>query len=274
MALDPSRALNAWAGAFQALHPVGKVWARDPGLPLAQYLRGQASIWALTVATKTQLLLEVEAFPDTTTLMLPEWERAAGLPEACFQDTDQTVEGRRALLLRKLTTEGGQSRAYFTKLAADLGYPEAYIKEWTPFRCGRSGVGNPRWRTGSPLQRYYWQMYVGLSDVTYFRCGGGRVGRDPQARLRRAKALECLVRKWKPAHTEAIFLYQIAPPLYPVDVSWFRTGRSHVGRDPHAKINLYGVFQKPPPIQAAWFRLGRSHVGADPQARIARVVTH
>lgn len=274
MARDPAREVDAWTDAFAKLHPTGKVWARDPGLPLGEYLRGQASIWALSVSVKARLLLDVEAFPDTTTAMLPEWERAVGLPEDCYATAEQTIEGRRALLLRKLTTQGGQSRAYFIGLASDLGYPEARITEWTPFRCGYSGVGNPRWRTGSPLQRNVWRMHVGMSDVTYFRCGRGRVGRDPQARLRRAEALECLVRKWKPAHTDVIFTYTIAAPLYPTDVTWFRCGAGHVGRDPQARINTYGVYERPPPIQAAWFRCGKSRVGADPHARIARVVTH
>lgn len=274
MVLDPVGQVDAWMDAFAKLHPTGKVWSRDPSLPLGLYLRGQASIWALSVAAKARLLLDVEAFPDTTDAMLPDWERNVGLPEECWTTADQTVEGRRALLLRKLTAEGGQSRAYFIGLADDLGYPEARITEWTPFRCGASGVGNRKWRTGSPLQRYIWRMQVGFTDVQYFRCGAGRVGRDPQARLRRAKALECLVNKWKPAHTEVIFTYTIAPPLYPVDVTWFRTGAGHVGREPMARINNYGEYTRPPPIQAAWFRTGKAHVGADPQARIAKIVTH
>lgn len=278
MALDltprQTAQLDAYASAFAALMPTGKVWSRDRDHPLIQYLRGQASIWALNVVARASTLVEVEALPDTTTEMLTDWERVAGLPEECYDQVEQSPEARRSLLLAKLTSEGGQSPAYFVNLARSLGHPDARITEFSPFRAGRAHCGSSRFRTGAPDQRYVWRMHVGPSAVSWFRLGKSRCGSAGQAKIRRAAAVECMIRKLAPAHTTVIFTYSFPGPLYPKDIDYFRAGKSHAGIDPQARATAWGDFTDLAPLEVERFRTGRNRCGRDPQARRVTVVTH
>lgn len=122
-------------------------------------------------------------------------------------DLPATIPLRRQLVISRLIAEGGQSRQYFIDLATALGYPNVQIKEFSPFRAGRSRCGSTYWRTGTPHDRFVWAMFVGAAPVRYFRAGRGRAGRDPRAKISRAFLLECLVRRWAPGHTQVIFQY-------------------------------------------------------------------
>jgi uncharacterized protein YmfQ (DUF2313 family) len=57
--------------------------------------------------------------------------------------------------------------------------------------------------------RFYWTVDVGATRLTWFRVGtgGSQVGVDPHLRIALATDLECVLRRWKPAHTEVIFNY-------------------------------------------------------------------
>lgn len=133
-----------------------------------------------------------------------------GGARGCGIAVPDALADRQQLVVARLTAEGGQSRAYFIALAAALGYPTVQILEFSPVRAGRSRCGSGAWRIGSPLYRFFWRMRVGAAPVTWFRAGRGVCGRDPQARIARAALLECLVRRWKPAHTDVQFLYTIS----------------------------------------------------------------
>jgi uncharacterized protein YmfQ (DUF2313 family) len=45
--------------------------------------------------------------------------------------------------------------------------------------------------------------------LTWFRVGGsgGQTGVDPHLRIALATDLECLLRRWKPAHSDVVFDY-------------------------------------------------------------------
>jgi uncharacterized protein YmfQ (DUF2313 family) len=66
-----------------------------------------------------------------------------------------------------------------------------------------------RWEIGAPEMRFYWSVRVGGVRLTWFRCGwgGGQCGVDPHLRIAAATDLECLLQRWKPAHTEVLFDY-------------------------------------------------------------------
>ncbi|SER56716.1 Uncharacterized protein YmfQ in lambdoid prophage, DUF2313 family [Faunimonas pinastri] len=209
MTADPRRPGAEYAGALADLLPTGAAWPRDPDTLLMRVTGALSDYWG-TVDSRAHDLRDIEGFPDTTTEMLSRWEDVAGLPEECFTDVDQAVEQRRYLLRKKLVEEGGQSRAYFLQLANELGFPDATITEFSPFRAGRSRCGSPIWRVGSQKYRMFWTMHLGAVPVTYFRAGKSRAGRDALARFERATVLECLVGKWKPAHTLVRFTYSLA----------------------------------------------------------------
>lgn len=62
--------------------------------------------------------LLLEKFPYTALLNITDWERICGLSAT---DTT-TLQERRNAVVAKLRAIGGLSRAYFIKLAADMGY--------------------------------------------------------------------------------------------------------------------------------------------------------
>jgi uncharacterized protein YmfQ (DUF2313 family) len=173
--------------------------------------------------------------------LLPDWERNWGLPDPCYAEPT-TLSGRRSALVQRMTILGAQSRAFFISAAAYIGYTIS-ISEYRPFivgidRCGDNrqigdGSGTQRNQFGHPLinnfglpvelnqlseypymlgppeNRYYWTVHVGATRLTWFRFGydGGECGVDPHLLIGLATDLECLLRRWAPAHTFIIFDY-------------------------------------------------------------------
>lgn len=233
--IDPPRGQETFRDAWSHLLPNGRAWPRERDSVLMRVLLGLAGVWA-GVDARARILLYREALPDRTVDLLRDWERVAGLPDPCVPVTEiPTLDWRRERLVAQLTAQGGQSRRYFLAVAYRLGHLEARIDEFSPFRAGRSRCGSMLWRSGSPLMRFWWRFFVGPAGVTWFRAGKSRAGRDPQADIARAWALECLIRRWKPAHTEVLFTYRKLPDGA-FDLVWFRAGRSRAGRDPQADI--------------------------------------
>ena len=159
-------------------------------------------------------LLERESDPRLTIELLPDWERNWGLPDPCFGEA-LSIDDRHRLLLMKMTLLGSQSRDFFiTEVAKLLGYTIT-ISEYAPFMAGVSQVGDTRepplneyrWYIGPPEMRFYWTVHVGQTKLVWFRCGSGQAGVDPHLRIGLATDLECLLRRWKPAHTDIVFDY-------------------------------------------------------------------
>jgi uncharacterized protein YmfQ (DUF2313 family) len=212
-----------------ALLPVGEVWPRDPKSTLMRLVSALCDLvgrWAQRVGT----FLLIEAFPPTSLNLLSDWERVLGLPEPCITPPTTIAERQQQVAEKLARRPGGQSRAYFTGIAARLGYhetvPSPYqlpavlpvqvgrlvqisITEYRPFMFGVSRLGDPRWSFAPHEIRFVWKVNVPGTRVTWFRfgAGGGRLGRDPHSRIARAIDLECLLHKLKPAHTHLIFSY-------------------------------------------------------------------
>lgn len=208
------RSEDDFRDALAALLPVGRAWPRDPDTTLMRFLAGIAVSWADHDA-KAWTLLSRESDPRSTLWMLDSWERAFGLPDECVAEP-LAIADRQKALVEKMTSIGGQSRAFFLGVAAGLGYTIT-IREWAPFMVGVSRVGDTsdgeggeyRWQIGEPTMRFYWTVRVGAVRVTWFRVGGGggQVGVDPHVRIALATDLECLFNKYKPAHTQIVFDY-------------------------------------------------------------------
>ncbi len=146
------------------------------------------------------VLLMNEAFPDTTTQLLENWERVAGLPDECSELGD-TYEIRRLNLIAKLTSRGGQSRAYFIEIAAALGYTIT-ITEFHPFIVEYSAVEDPLY---DDTWYFAWQVNSALNTITWFRAGRSAAG-EPLRSWGNTR-LECIMEKYKPAHTIVQFAY-------------------------------------------------------------------
>jgi uncharacterized protein YmfQ (DUF2313 family) len=212
-----------YASALADLLPYGQAWPRWIDSVLMRVVSGLAQVWGYFDARAADLL-ETESDPRYTIELLPDWERNWGLPDPCFRQA-QTIDQRHALLILKMTLLGAQSRKFFITTAAWLGYT-IMISEFAPFMAGVSQCGDTRgmvnwndtpgqhpeileyrWYVGPPEQRFYWVVHVINAPLTWFRSSSGQAGVDPHLLIGYAYDLECLLRRWKPAHTDIVFDY-------------------------------------------------------------------
>lgn len=228
MALPPStpdryvrRSGEDYTQAFLQLLPQGQAWPRSLDSTLVKTCRGLSEYWGF-VDGRAGDLLERESDPRKTIELLPDWEKAWGLPDPCFPKAT-TIGERQRMLVLYMTWMGGQSRAYFTWLMEWLGFT-VNIKEFAPFMAGISQVGdtrqtkkdeagntvvdtnaNFRWYIGPPEMRFYWSVQVGTPSITWFRASSGQAGVDPHCRVGIPDDLQCLLDRWRPAHTDLVF---------------------------------------------------------------------
>lgn len=212
------RSGDDYAQALISLLPQGQAWPRDPGSTLIRAVTGLALYWGF-VDGRAGDLLETESDPRTTFELLPDWERAWGLPDPCYAEP-LTLHDRRVALLVRMTLLGGQSRQFFIDVAAALGYTIT-ISEYSPFMAGISNVGDTRtppldpaplvgdfrWYIGPPEMRFYWTVHITGARLTWFRATAGEAGVDHHLEIGLAKDLECLFDRWKPAHTQIVYDY-------------------------------------------------------------------
>jgi uncharacterized protein YmfQ (DUF2313 family) len=228
-----------YAEAMQALLPLGQAWPREVDSVLMRVVTGLTRIWG-DFEIRASKLLEMESDPRTTIELLPDWERNWGLPDPCYS-APQSIAERQLALVMRMTMEGGQSREFFIDIAAQIGYTIT-ISEFRPFfvamdRCGDNrtyGDGSdpmldewgkplvnprgvpladgelsewPNYGLGPAENRYYWTVHVDQAKLIWFRVTSGQCGVDPHLRIGIADDLECLLNRWKPAHTQIIFDY-------------------------------------------------------------------
>ena len=181
-----------------------------------QTVTGLSQIWGF-VDSRAADLLEIESDPRTTVELLPDWERAWGLPDPCYS-APQSIEARRKALVFKMTMLGSQSREFYEGMAEYIGY-EISITEYLPYMCGVSFCGDTRgefnpdspndwlWQLGPPEIRYYWTVHITGLGLTYFHTGISECGVDRLLSIATADDLECILDRLKPAHTEIVFDY-------------------------------------------------------------------
>lgn len=186
-----------YASALRQLLPPGPAMQFDGADVISAVLLALGDSYNAVHDRSCDLLREV--VPLTTVEMLPDWERVAGLPDDCAPETS-TIEARRKALLSRLGAQGGQSRDFYIQLAASLGFAIT-ITEYNPFVAGsRAGdaLSNDGWT-------FYWKVTAVTQTVFAFKAGLGAAG-EP-LRDWGNDILECVLNKWKPAHTIIIFDY-------------------------------------------------------------------
>ncbi len=183
---------------LQGLLPPGDL-AREPEAVLTRLLQAFADGLARTDALATGLIEEAD--PRTTVQLLPDWERVAGLPDICVGGETQTLQERHAWLVSRLTMRGGQSKAWFIDLAASLGYAIT-IDEFRPFICGLSGCGEQLAGDGAWT---VWRVHMPAAPIYWFVTGGSVCGEALGSQA--TSYVECLFKRYKPAHTTVLFTY-------------------------------------------------------------------
>lgn len=189
---------DQYAQHLDALLPQGLAWPRETDARMRDLTRGLAEEFSRVDARGDDLLQAV--LPDTTVEMLSDWERAAGLPDSCVPD-GQTLQERRNALLSRLAGTGGQSIAFFTELAAYLGFAIT-ITEFRPFRAGINRAGDAVYGED---WLFAWRINGPEVTIIEFRAGLSAAG-EPLRKWGN-ELLECVFNRIKPAHTILLFGY-------------------------------------------------------------------
>lgn len=198
----------AYRDQLQGLLPSGAAWR---GEMLGQLLHAFAEEPARLDGRAVALLEEAD--PLTALELLPDWERAVGLPDPCTPISD-SVRERQLAVARRLAGIGGQTRDFFVELAALVGL-EVEVEEFQPFAAG-SLAGDPAydddWRFAFAivvLPESLQAVGAARVDIAFFTAGQSSAG-DPLHSFG-STSLECVVSRARPAHSEVIFIYQFDP---------------------------------------------------------------
>lgn len=203
---------EAWRAQMLSLLPPGLAWPRDDDAQLGRVMGGFAEEFARIEGRAAQLL--DECHPISALEMLQDWERVLGLPDACVPVTGSIRERQMAAATR-FAAEGGQSIAYYTALAATLGF-QVEISEFHAFTADSDCTEmccDDDWS-------FVWQVDVvegdDLGDISdaWFNADSNA---DEYVRSFGSTQLECLIGRARPAHTLVLFSY----PIDPEAVLWF-----------------------------------------------------
>jgi uncharacterized protein YmfQ (DUF2313 family) len=193
-----------YARAARRLLPRGAAWpVDDPDSAMARFWAGLARELARWHLRDEALVIESD--PGASTELLTDWERVLGLPDDCMP-VAATVGERRQAVVARLTALGGQSPAFFEALGTALGY-ETTVEERRPFTCGVSECGGTHELIEESL-RFDWFLRVAGPRVVHFHCGEGECGVTALTDYREATDLNCLVQRFKPAHTQSTLIYE------------------------------------------------------------------
>lgn len=191
--------VNDYTAALQALMPGGLVWPKISGGVQTSALRALARSYQRSDEDACDLL--DAAFPSTATAMLPEWEATLGLPDLCaIGEIDSIIQRQRAVI-SKLFGIGGQSVAYFIRVAEVLGYSIS-ITQYRQTCSGMSVCGDALNGEEWP---FTWLITAPETTINYAQCGLTYCG-DP-LRTWGNKQLECRLTALNPSHTLLKFGY-------------------------------------------------------------------
>lgn len=137
--------------------------------------------------------LMLEAFPSTATELLAEWEKTYGLPLCA--DAPTSEDARRAALAGRVAAVGGASVEYFTDLIwAVLESGGTFSRTEQP-----DGVTIEEWPYGVTLRAWEGSAWDAVADVGAMFHWRVKLPSGTPRDL--AHIVECLLRRYKPAHT-------------------------------------------------------------------------
>lgn len=190
--------LNQYKSFLFNLLPSGFAWTRQAGTNIDNLILAKASELQRVDNRLDNLL--TEAYPLTSFELLTDWERITGLPEGC-EGAATTIQLRREAVDRKLSSIGGQSKAFYEDVAARLGY-DVEISDYKVFRAGSGAAGDAL--NDAPWGHAF-RVDAPAETIRSFRAGSGAAG-EPLSSWGN-QLLECVMNRIKPAHTIAIYTY-------------------------------------------------------------------
>jgi uncharacterized protein YmfQ (DUF2313 family) len=195
----PQLTLGEHVRAIAQYLPPGRAHgAKDvPGSVTHQLLTGLAAELVRSAALMEEFRDNV--LPDSTVLLLDEWERALGIPDRCFSGTGTDTERRRDVLA-KLVSFGVQTAEDFIRLANLFGITVSVVYSGAVF--GTFPFTFPIVLFPNPAAARHTlvidvDLPVGLVFPYTFPLPFG----NPSTVL-----LECLFRQLKPANVDLVFV--------------------------------------------------------------------
>lgn len=199
---------------IKGLFPRGWAWNQNQEGSFAGFISGLATEAAELEERGFKFLDEMD--PNQTFEMLDNWERFLGIPDECTPATyNPSLSERRQRILQKLTTGGGQSKGFFQLIIQQLGYNTSILDvvNFKDFRAGEGRAGDrisnsttPGGGTGAAGWAYAFAIVAPATLSREFRAGQGVAG--DRLKLVNNETLECVVKKFAPAHTTVLFFYE------------------------------------------------------------------
>ncbi|MCW5760106.1 MAG: DUF2313 domain-containing protein [Phenylobacterium sp.] len=183
--------------ALLSLLPRGRVWSKDEGSTQYRLMSGLAPTFERLDA-RAQFLL-FDAFPANSVELLEEWERTLGLPDPC-EGEGQSIEQRRAQVVVKMFEGGGQSVPYYLRVLDRLGYTNATINEFAPFRADCDVADTPLYGED---WAHVWEIRLPDFRIFHFEADVSTAGDFLESYG--DEAVFCLIAAIQPAHTFVIF---------------------------------------------------------------------
>lgn len=138
--------------------------------------------------------------PFTYREWIEDYERIYGLPNPCLRG-DITYQERLQFVALAMRERSGISIDWLQTYAELVGY-QVTITEFVPFRAGHSRAGDALTNDG---WIYAFTVHAAGEIVRRFRAGRSTAGE--KLRDWGEGPLECVINKYKPAHTVALFAY-------------------------------------------------------------------
>ncbi|HBC1012520.1 TPA: DUF2313 domain-containing protein [Escherichia coli] len=176
--------VNDYTRAMMNLLPSGIAWNRLPDSVQYRLVMALAEAYQRSDADACALI--AGAFPETADALTDEWYISLGLDDDCGAVNAENNEEARKYILAKLLFSGGQSVDFFVQLAASLGH-DISIREYRVPLCGFSWCGHILARGTN----FHWTVVVVSSAED----------------AADSRYLECIFRKYAPAHTSLSFEY-------------------------------------------------------------------
>ncbi|HGX3211379.1 TPA: YmfQ family protein [Serratia marcescens] len=193
-----AHSLGEWHDALQQLMPRGKAWPRDQTAALTSLLRGFSR--RLNAVESHADLLVKEMRPETTELLLEEWEDYLGLPD-CNAIPDG-FERRRDAVVEKYHRKGGLSPWQIEQAVKDaLGFT-IEVTEILPHHVMRN-IMHPIYS-----HKYRFIMQVTVTDMPMIRFKSVSNVLTPLISYQ-AQILECFLRRYRLAGHDYDFLYEV-----------------------------------------------------------------
>lgn len=183
----------AHARVLKKLLPAGKIWNLLPESVLSRLFLAFGDEFARVDSRGEDFIEETD--PRTATETLSDWEAMLGLPDEAIVSIPATDAERRLAIVQKFIRRGGQTPAYFIRLAQACGYTsdQHYIVEGYAATVARSWGNthcNDLLRGGE--WAHVWEFHIEVPGIGSFLT---------------QTELEAVIRRAAPAHTVVVFYY-------------------------------------------------------------------